>query len=184
MLIQGRPDIQPSEITPRETYLARREFLRTASLSALAMATVPAATLLAAPACASEAVRLGELKRSPYSSAEALTPLKDVTSYNNFYEFGTDKDDPARKAHTLRTRPWSVSVEGRVRRPKVYGIEDLLGLAPLEERIYRLRCVEGWSMVIPWVGFPLAEVLRRAEPEGNAKYVEFQTLNDPRQMPG
>lgn len=184
MLIQRRPDVLPSEISPRETYLARREFVRTASLSALAMVAVPAASLFAAPVRASEAARFGDLKRSLYSSGEAPTPFKDVTSYNNFYEFGTDKDDPARKARALQTRPWSVSVEGLVRRPKVYGIEDLLTLVPLEERIYRLRCVEGWSMVIPWVGFPLAEVLLRAEPGGNAKYVEFQTLNDPRQMPG
>jgi sulfoxide reductase catalytic subunit YedY len=107
-----------------------------------------------------------------------------VTTYNNFYEFGTDKSDPAQAAKTLITRPWTVAVEGEVRHPRVYGIEELLRVAPLEERIYRLRCVEGWSMVIPWLGFSLGEVLRRAEPNGNAKYVEFVSLHDPRQMPG
>src|SRR5690606_18849888 len=107
-----------------------------------------------------------------------------VTGYNNFYEFGTDKGDPARYARTLKTRPWTVAVEGEVRRPKVFGIEELLAMAPIEERVYRMRCVEGWSMVIPWAGFPLAELVRRVEPTGNAKYVEFVTLADRAQMPG
>jgi len=112
------------------------------------------------------------------------TPYKDVTGYNNFYEFGTDKSDPAEHAGTLKTRPWQVAVEGEVKRPKVYGIDDLLKLAPLEERIYRLRCVEGWSMVIPWVGYSLSELIKQVEPTGNAKYVEFVTQLSPEQMPG
>ncbi|MCX7894249.1 MAG: protein-methionine-sulfoxide reductase catalytic subunit MsrP, partial [Burkholderiales bacterium] len=108
---------------------------------------------------------------------------KDVTSYNNFYEFGTDKSDPARNAHTLKVRPWTVQVEGAVAKPRVFDIDDLLKLAPLEERIYRLRCVEGWSMVIPWIGWSLAELIRRVEPTGHAKFVEFVTLADPKTMP-
>jgi Oxidoreductase molybdopterin binding domain len=112
------------------------------------------------------------------------TRYEDATSYNNFYEFGTGKDDPAAKAATLKPRPWTVAVEGEVRKPGTFGIDDLLKLAPMEERIYRLRCVEGWSMVIPWVGWSLAELVRRVEPTGNAKYVEFVTLADRAQMPG
>jgi sulfoxide reductase catalytic subunit YedY len=113
---------------------------------------------------------------------ENPTSYEDVTSYNNFYEFGTDKTDPARHAKALQTRPWTVSVEGAVRTPKVYDIDALLRLAPQEERIYRLRCVEGWSMVVPWIGYSLAELIRRVEPTGNAKYVEFVTQADAKTM--
>jgi sulfoxide reductase catalytic subunit YedY len=118
------------------------------------------------------------------STVEKPTGYGDVTSYNNFYEFGTDKADPARLAGSLRTKPWTVSVEGLVKTPRSYAIDDLLRLAPMEERIYRLRCVEGWSMVVPWVGYSLAELIRRVEPLGSAKYVEFVTLADKAQMPG
>ena len=109
---------------------------------------------------------------------------EEITGYNNYYEFGTEKDEPAQMAGTLKTRPWTVSIEGMVGKPRQFGIEDLLKLAPLEERVYRMRCVEGWSMVIPWVGYSLAELIRKVEPLGSAKYVEFQTLADRRQMPG
>ena len=115
---------------------------------------------------------------------ERLTTLQDATTYNNFYEFGTDKADPARHAGAMKTRPWTVQVEGLVNKPGTYGIDDLLRLSPMEERIYRLRCVEGWSMVIPWVGYSLAELIRRVEPQGSAKYVEFLTLADESVMPG
>jgi len=115
---------------------------------------------------------------------EKQTPIADATSYNNYYEFGTDKSDPARSAHTLKTRPWTVAVEGEVKKPGTFGIDDLLKLGAMEERIYRLRCVEGWSMVIPWVGYSLSELIRRVEPTGNAKYVQFVTLADRAQMPG
>ena len=115
---------------------------------------------------------------------ERATPYQDVTTYNNFYEFGTDKADPSRSAGTLKTRPWTVSIEGEVKRPKVYDIDELLKLSAMEERVYRLRCVEGWSMVIPWVGYSLSELIRRVEPTGNARYVEFVTLADKAQMPG
>jgi len=175
MLIKKPGDILPSEITDKQTYWSRREFLMAASLP-LALAALPHRARAAA--------RFAGAGKSAFSTGEGLTPLKDVTGYNNFYEFGVDKEDPAKNAHTLRTRPWTVTVEGEVKRPKVYDIDEILKLAPLEERIYRLRCVEGWSMVIPWVGFPLGEIVKRAEPNGNAKYVEFTTLNAPRQMPG
>ncbi|MDE2453430.1 MAG: protein-methionine-sulfoxide reductase catalytic subunit MsrP, partial [Burkholderiales bacterium] len=112
------------------------------------------------------------------------TPYADVTSYNNYYEFGTDKSDPAEYAGSLKPRPWSVAVEGEVRKPAVFDLEALMKLAPLEERIYRLRCVEGWSMVIPWIGFSFSELIKRVEPTANAKYVQFVTLADPKQMPG
>ena len=125
--------------------------------------------------------------RSPLAGGltmERPTTYEDVTSYNNFYEFGTDKADPARRARSLKTQPWTVAVEGEVRRPGTWDLDALLKLAPMEERLYRLRCVEGWSMVIPWVGYSLAELIRRVEPTGNAKFVEFTTLADSAQMPG
>lgn len=116
-------------------------------------------------------------------TAEKVTPYKDASTYNNFYEFGTDKGDPAVNAHTLKTSPWTVDIEGLIKKPGKYTIEDLLKLSPMEERIYRLRCVEGWSMVIPWVGYSLAELIKKVEPLGSAKYVEFVTLADPKTMP-
>ncbi|PWB53350.1 MAG: protein-methionine-sulfoxide reductase catalytic subunit MsrP [Nitrosomonadales bacterium] len=172
-------DIRPSEITDREIYRARRRFLQGAP-AALAAAALPG--LFSTPALAAQ--KLPGAGKSPYSTREPATPYKEVTTYNNFYEFGTDKADPARAARTLITRPWTVTIEGEVKKPGTHGIEELLRLAPLEERVYRLRCVEGWSMVIPWTGFSLSEVIRRAEPTGNARYVEFVSLHDPRQMPG
>ena len=169
------PAIPASEITPKHLFYARRKFMQTAGGASLA-ALLPQSLWAAGG--------FGDLKKSPYSAAEELTPRKAITSYNNFYEFGTGKDDPAERADSLRTRPWTVSIEGEVHKPKVFDIDDILKMAPLEERIYRLRCVEAWSMVVPWVGFPLAELLKRVEPTGNAKYVEFVSLHDPAQMPG
>jgi methionine sulfoxide reductase catalytic subunit len=177
-----------SEITPHEVYAARRDWLRW-------MATGAAGAALAgwasreAWAQTSGPGKLAALPGAPSKVAgavtmEKLTSYQDVTSYNNFYEFGTDKADPARRAGSLKTRPWTVVVEGEVRKPGTYDIETLLKLAPMEERIYRLRCVEGWSMVIPWVGYSLNELIRRVEPTGNAKYVEFHTLAEKAQMPG
>jgi sulfoxide reductase catalytic subunit YedY len=176
MLILKPNDIPPSEITPREVYLKRRQFM--AGIAALA-----AAPALAAPAPPVHGQKLSGVRAGGFSTDEKKTPFDAITTYNNFYEFGTGKDDPAERAHTLKTRPWTVAVEGEVKRPKVYDIDELLKLAPLEERVYRLRCVEGWSMVIPWVGFPLAELIRQVEPTANARFVEFITLHDPRQMP-
>jgi len=128
--------------------------------------------------------RLPATRNDRFVLTEPLTPYKHVTSYNNFYEFGTDKEDPSELADTLKPRPWSIEVSGHVRKPQRYGIDDLLRLAPLEERIYRLRCVEGWSMVIPWIGYPLSALLDKVEPTSQAKFVEFTTLFDPEQFPG
>jgi methionine sulfoxide reductase catalytic subunit len=173
---------QASEITPRGAYESRRDVLKLlaggaswAGRDALAQ-TVRPNKLAALPGARSALA--GAL------TMEKLTPYADVTSYNNYYEFGTDKADPVRTAGSLKPRPWSVAIEGEVKKPKVYDLDELLKLAPMEERIYRMRCVEGWSMVIPWVGYSLAELIRKVEPTGNAKYVEFVTLADKAQMPG
>ncbi|HZP94231.1 MAG TPA: protein-methionine-sulfoxide reductase catalytic subunit MsrP [Burkholderiales bacterium] len=179
MLIRKPSDIVPSEITPQPVYARRREFMKSAALLGLAAGLGPLAH-----ANASAAAVLAPLKKSPFSTAEPQTPFDNVTHYGNFYEFGTDKEDPADHSGSLRVRPWAVRVEGAVRKPGTFDIETLLKLAPLEERIYRMRCVEGWSMVIPWVGYPFSELVKRVELSGNAKYVEFTTLLDPQQMPG
>jgi sulfoxide reductase catalytic subunit YedY len=183
MLIRRKPDISPSEITPRDVHRRRREFLQAAGTLGAA-AGLSAASILAAPRSARAGAKLANVRKSAFSTAEERTPFKDVTTYNNYYEFGTDKDEPAENAHTLKTRPWTVAVEGEVAKPKVFDIDELLKLAALEERVYRMRCVEGWSMVIPWVGYSLSELIKRVEPTGKAKYVEFVTLADPQQMPG
>jgi sulfoxide reductase catalytic subunit YedY len=177
MLIRSPADIFPAEITPPEIYRNRRRFMQ-------GMGALAAGAALGDAPDAEAGIKLPGVRDSVYRLDEKNTPYKDVTTYNNFYEFGTGKSDPAKNSGSLNTRPWAVAVEGEVRRPQTWGIDALLKLAPLEERVYRMRCVEGWSMVIPWVGFPLNELIRRAEPTGNAKYVEFITLNDPKQMPG
>ena len=177
MPIRHANDILPSEITPPDLYRERRRFMQ-------GMGALAAGAILGAAPEARAGVKLPGVRASLYKLDDTRTPYKDVTTYNNFYEFGTGKDDPAKNAGSLKTRPWTVTIEGEVANPRVYDIDTLLKLAPLEERVYRMRCVEGWSMVIPWVGFPLREIIRRAEPTGNAKYIEFVTLNDPRHMPG
>src|SRR5258708_5807736 len=182
MLIRRASDIKSSEITDRDLFRNRREFMRAAAGLGMAGGLYGAGLLV--PGKVYAGTRLPGVKKSAYTVNETLTPLEAVTNYNNFYEFGTDKEDPAAHAGKLKTRPWQVKVEGEVRKPRTYDIDELLKLAPLEERVYRMRCVEGWSMVIPWVGFPLAELIKRVEPTGNAKFVEFVTLLDPAQMPG
>ena len=185
MLIKKPSDITPSEITDKQVYLERRNFMGAASLSIASLAAGAAIPgLFASSTEAEAAAKLGGTKNNAFSVNEKPTSFKDITTYNNFYEFGTDKSSPAQRAGSLVTHPWTVSVEGEIKNPKVYDIDELLKLRPLEERIYRMRCVEGWSMVIPWVGFSLNELIKRAEPNGNAKYVEFVTLDDPKQMPG
>ena len=171
-------DIRASEITPEAVYRQRRIFLRDAGLLALAGA-LPAA-LHATNAHSA----LPPYRKSPLGGEIMPNTWEEITTYNNFYEFGTDKSDPAKHAQTLRPRPWVVSVEGECLKPRAWDIDALLKRFPLEERIYRLRCVEGWSMVIPWLGFPLASLIKDAQPTGNAKYVEFTTLHDPKRMPG
>ena len=187
MLISVRDPSTPSvsEITPEAVYRDRRRLLAAAGLAA---AGLPLVASTSARAQRLSAVN-GELaslpgKASPLSTMERPTSFEDATTYNNYYEFGTDKSDPARHAGSLITRPWTVVVEGEVAKPKTFDVEELLKLAAQEERIYRMRCVEGWSMVIPWVGYPLAELIKRVEPTGNAKFIEFVTLADPKQMPG
>jgi sulfoxide reductase catalytic subunit YedY len=170
-----------SEITPRRVFDDRRRILLAAA--AAGAASLPLAWPASARAASSAAQKLAT-RPSTLSTIEQPTAWNHVTTYNNFYEFGTEKDDPVRHAGSLKTRPWTVAVEGEVRRPKVFDIDELLKLAPLEERVYRLRCVEGWSMVVPWAGYSLAELIRRVEPTGNAKFVEFVTLADRSQMPG
>jgi methionine sulfoxide reductase catalytic subunit len=186
MLIKKSPDLRESDVTPRDLYLRRREFIKAASATAAAAATgvLGSGFDAAADAQNPQAERFPNVRKSPLSTDEKLNSYRDITTYNNFYEFGLDKADPARHAHTLRPRPWSVKVEGHCDKPGTYDMADILKWFPLEERIYRLRCVEAWSMVIPWVGFPLGDFIKRMEPTSRAQYVEFKTLVDLRQMPG
>jgi sulfoxide reductase catalytic subunit YedY len=182
MYIAKKPDIRSSEITPREVFENRRKFLKAAGFSVAAGAI--SSMLPSAVLAANERQKIAEFNKTAYGQDEKLTSYEDVTTYNNFYEFGTDKGDPVVHAKLFKPRPWTVSIEGEVKKPKQISIEDIFKIAPLEERIYRMRCVEGWSMVIPWVGLPLANLIKYAEPTANAKYVEFVSLADPRQMAG
>ena len=183
MLIKPTPDLRESEVTPRELYLRRREFITTAGAGLTAAAAGLAVQSLASAQNPS-GQKLANLTKSPLSTDEKLNSYRDVTTYNNFYEFGLDKGDPARYAGSLKPRPWTIKVDGECAKPGTYNIEDILKWFPLEERIYRMRCVEAWSMVIPWNGFPLAEFVKKFEPTGKAKYVEFRTLVNLSQMPG
>jgi sulfoxide reductase catalytic subunit YedY len=164
-------DIRPSEITSKTLYLNRRSFVAGAgALGLIAASGAKAGSLATRP--------------GPFGTDEKLTPLKHVTEYNNYYEFGTSKDEPHQYAGALKTRPWTIKIDGECDKPGAFGIDELMTGIPIEERVYRMRCVEGWSMVIPWDGFPLAALLKRAEPNSKAKYVAFQTLGDAKQMPG
>jgi len=192
MLIKKPDAIRSSEITDEKTYLNRRNFMRAAGLAASTVATGALYRTLLAPspetpeAAGEAAAREIIARNAAANGGEALTPYADVTSYNNFYEFGTDKYSPARRAREFprASEPWTISVEGLVQQPKTFGVDELIRLAGgTEDRIYRLRCVEGWSMVIPWVGIPLAKVLSQVEPLGDAGYVAFESLADPKQMP-
>jgi methionine sulfoxide reductase catalytic subunit len=158
-----------SMVTPRSVYLNRRRFLATATAAGAASRVAVAAGL--------------NFAKSPLSTSEKQTPYQAITTYNNYYEFGTDKSDPAKNAKTLRTRPWTVEIEGALEKPLMLDIDMVLKIAPLEERVYRHRCVEAWSIVVPWIGFPLSALVNLAKPRSNAKYVAFQTLYDPKQMP-
>jgi methionine sulfoxide reductase catalytic subunit len=196
MLIRKPPDIPPSEITPASVFRKRRALIIAGvgigAISALAVARLRKSARVERDAGRMQTnlpeqhggAKLGPLRESEFSTNEEQTPYGDVTSYNNFYELGTGKDDPVRNAALLNTRPWTVVVDGEVKKARTFDIEELLKLAPLEERIYRLRCVEAWSMVVPWVGYPLSALIRQMQPTGNAKYVEITTLHDPRQLPG
>jgi methionine sulfoxide reductase catalytic subunit len=168
------------EITPLSLYLRRREFL------ALGAGSLVGAAALARTLEAADAMPplLPGVKPGPFGTDEKQTPYEAVTTYNNYYEFGTDKSDPARNAGAFKSRPWTVSFEGEIEHPQKVAIEELMGWFPLEERVYRMRCVEAWSMVIPWVGFPLAELVKKLGPTPKAKYVAFTSVLDPSQMPG
>ncbi len=188
--IDGFQHPVPSEITPLNTYNRRRELLK--GMASLAVGSGLASwaerSAFAESAWGARPGKLAALSAQASKvpgalSMDKVTLYKDASSYNNFYEFGTDKSDPVANAHTLKTNPWSVEIEGMVKKPGKFALEDLLKLSPMEERIYRLRCVEGWSMVIPWVGYSLAELIRKVEPLGSAKYVEFVSLADPKTMP-
>lgn len=183
MLIKKPSDITSSEITPRSWYLNRRHFLTGAVALAGASVVGTKLTALLSPAQVALAGTKLSYKPGPFGTTEKQTPLKDITHYNNYYEFSTDKYEPAELAKNFNPRPWTVKVDGLVNKPRTFDIDTLLKL-PLEERVYRMRCVEGWSMVIPWVGFPLKSLLDQVEPNSKAKYVEFTSLNDPKRFPG
>jgi sulfoxide reductase catalytic subunit YedY len=172
MMIKPSPDIRFSEITPRPLYLNRRAFLAGLPLAGIALA---AGRLWAG-------TKLEGISKSPFSTKEKVTPINDVTHYNNFYEFGTSKDQPAVLAQTLKTSPWTVAVEGVVRKPQVFDIGEIMKMAPLEERIYRHRCVEAWSIVVPWIGFPLQALIKTVEPTESAQFLAFQSAYDPKVM--
>lgn len=180
LLIKQKPDIKEADITDESLYRQRRRFLQAAAVAAAGLA---APGLLASPfAVAGE--KLTGVNKRRYVLDEKPTPYKDVTGYNNFYEFSTNKQAVARLAEEFKTRPWKIAVEGEVAKPAIYEFDDLLKPHKLEERVYRLRCVEAWSMVVPWVGIPLVDVIKRLQPTSRAKYVRFVTLHDPEQMPG
>lgn len=176
MLIQRGSDVPSSEITSENLYHNRREFIKTASavLGIAASGTIIAPTV----AGATEPQAKGK-----YDTTEKQTPLEDVTTYNNYYEFGTDKADPAKHSRNFKPKPWTVKVEGMVKKPATYSLDDLMKGMTIEDRVYRMRCVEAWSMVIPWQGFQLADLIKKLEPSPSAKYVEFKTLVDPNQFP-
>jgi sulfoxide reductase catalytic subunit YedY len=185
----GRP-IPAREITPERLYWRRRELLSAGAAAALGAGALAGPRRARAagpgkdPTAEATYAALSNVKKGAAKVDEPLTPWRDVVTYNNFYEFGTAKSDPAENAHTLKVRPWTVACDGEVGKPQTLDIDQLLKLFPLEERVYRFRCVEAWSMVIPWVGFPLASLLKRLEPTSKARFVAFQTLHAPDQMPG
>jgi sulfoxide reductase catalytic subunit YedY len=175
MLIRKPADLRYSDVTPRDKYVNRRRFLAAAGIG------VAGAWALPSPLGAT--MKINNVVKSSFTVDEKITPKEDITTYNNYYEFGTDKSEPARYANTLRPSPWQVQVGGLVDKPKTYDLDAIMKIAPLEERIYRHRCVEAWSIVVPWIGFPLAALLKQVEPNAKAKFVAFQTLYDPKQMP-
>src|SRR5882724_549305 len=185
MLIKKSADIPSSEITSKSDYFNRRRFIAGAVAAGAAAAVGFAFRELGSPSMLTEAnAKIEGLQKSLFSTTETQTPFKDVSNYNNFYEFSTDKYEPAGLAKNFKTRPWAVTIDGLVRKKQELDIDAIIKMSAPEERIYRHRCVEGWSIVVPWVGFSLSELIKRAEPLGKAKFVEFTTLYDPKQMPG
>lgn len=179
MLVKRAGDIKSSEITPEHLYFNRREFMRTASAAGLGLASA-----LLFPELLTADDRWPRGKKGPYDTDEEVNTYKEITTYNNFYEFGVDKSDPAEYSGSFKPKPWSVRIEGFVKKPATYNLEDIVRPYKLEDRIYRMRCVEGWSMVVPWRGFPLADLIKKVEPTSRAKYVAFETVYRPDEMPG
>src|SRR5579859_3481958 len=183
MLIKKPSDIPYSEVTPKPLYMNRRKFLAAAAAAGVGLAgaalwemSQPSTPVLAA-------TKYDNLVKSPFDTTEKITSMNDVTHYNNYYEFGTDKSDPAKTSQNFKTSPWQVSVEGEVKKKRVFQLEEIIKLASLEERIYRHRCVEGWSIVVPWIGFSLSELAKLVEPTPKARYVAFESYYDAGQMP-
>ena len=185
MLIKKAADILSSEITPKSLYMNRRSFLAAAALTSAAVGTGIVLKEIVAPSATAQAGnKIDGIKKSAFSTTETVTPYKDVTNYNNYYEFSTDKYQPAELAKNFRTRPWKVKIDGLVSKSQELDVDSIIKFAPPEERIYRHRCVEGWSIVVPWVGISLSELIKRAQPLAKAKFVEFTTVYAPGQMPG
>ena len=182
MLIKKSPDIRSSEITPQHVYLNRRKFLAGAAAAVAAGATLR--PFLDPTTVAAAGNKIDGIRKSPFSTTETITPMQDVTHYNNYYEFSTQKEEPANLAKNFRTRPWKIKIDGLVDKKQELDVDEIIKMAPPEERIYRHRCVEGWSIVVPWVGFSLSELIKRVNPQSKAKFVEFTTLLDPSRMPG
>jgi sulfoxide reductase catalytic subunit YedY len=186
MLVKKAPDIRSSEITDKKVYLGRREFIQAATITAVAAAAGELAPGSADAAPSWPRVKIPNIQKAQpaFTTTEKPNSYEDISTYNNFYEFGTEKGDPSANAGPLKTKPWTVKVDGLVDKPADYQLEDLIKPYALEDRVYRHRCVEAWSLVIPWVGFPLASLLKTVEPKSTAKFVEFTTLFNPQQMPG
>jgi sulfoxide reductase catalytic subunit YedY len=186
MLIKKSPEVPYSEITKKTDYLSRRSFLTAAGIAGAGLAASKVLPEMLSPELAFASTKLNFKKSDLSTHGEDITPEKDTTTYNNFYEFGTDKDDPSKNAGKFRTSPWSVSIEGLCDKPQKLDVDSVVKLSSngLEERVYRMRCVEGWSMIIPWIGIPLSAVIKAAQPKAKAKYVAFETIWDPKQMPG
>ena len=183
MSIRKDGDLTYADVTPKSVYLNRRQILRAMGIAGATVLGSKLFSRIAFPPAAVEAgAKLNVTVKSPFSTTETQNSFEDVTHYNNFYEFGTAKSDPSHNAQKFRTSPWTVSVEGEVKKPAKYSMDDILKLAPLEERIYRHRCVEGWSIVVPWIGYSLNAILKLAEPTEKAKFVAFQSYYDPGQM--
>lgn len=184
MLTKSSADVASSEITAKDVYLNRRKFLTGVGLSAGAAVAVGLKELLSPSSEAIATDKIAVSQTSPFSTTEKITPMNDVTHYNNYYEFSTEKEEPAQLAKNFKTRPWTITIDGAVPKKLKWDIDEVMKFAPPEERIYRHRCVEGWSIVVPWIGFSLSEVIKRAQPLGKVKFVEFTSINDPGQMPG
>lgn len=183
MLLKRKADLTHADVTPKDAYTNRRKFLRDMGIAGVTAFAGERILSLATPNLTAYATSKLNFVKGQFNTDEKQTPINDVTHYNNFYEFGTDKSDPAKNAQNFRTSPWTVSVEGEVKSPRKFSMDELLALAPLEERIYRHRCVERWSIVVPWIGYSLSAILKKFEPTPKAKYIAFQSYYDRDQMP-